>query len=175
MHWVVDGLISPVRFDGSKRLAFHPDEVERFWAERQAIVAARMEERETRQLVAEERRRRHEQRLEDRTLYFSWRHAEELAEHGFVRVRDSLARPLWPSARGPYFPVDPLLALAPGDSINNLAKVIANGDVPANVHRARREGLTWVAADRWACALGFHPAEVWANAWWQSCWDALDE
>jgi hypothetical protein len=36
------------------------------------------------------------------------------------------------------------------------------------IHRWRAAGgLTAMAADTFACALGRHPAELWGNEWWE--------
>lgn len=55
------------------------------------------------------------------------------------------------------WPVEPLIEAAGG-----IEKANRRID-PANLHRARRDGLTDVAADRWAIRLGLHPAEVWPD------------
>ncbi len=39
--------------------------------------------------------------------------------------------------------------------------------VSNRVNRAMRQGLTAEQADEMACALGWHPAEVWGPEWWQ--------
>lgn len=31
----------------------------------------------------------------------------------------------------------------------------------------RSRGMTWKQADRFAIALGFHPAEIWPAIWWE--------
>lgn len=33
-------------------------------------------------------------------------------------------------------------------------------------HRRLRDGLTAYEADKWACAVGLHPSEVWGELWW---------
>lgn len=70
---------------------------------------------------------------------------------------------VWQEGRLTRFPIEPLFSLAHGDPIMRLARTM-HVDA-AQLHRARREGLSWVHADRWAVALGFHPAEVWGQAW----------
>ena len=41
-------------------------------------------------------------------------------------------------------------------------------DVMANatVWRYRQTGIPLYAADRWACRLGYHPANLWGEDWW---------
>lgn len=34
------------------------------------------------------------------------------------------------------------------------------------VYRAMHRGVSVWKADRWACALGLHPCEVWGDLWW---------
>ncbi|MDQ6782724.1 MAG: hypothetical protein M3063_04640 [Actinomycetota bacterium] len=72
------------------------------------------------------------------------------------------------------FPIEPLSAMCPGpgDPIMLLSRRL--GISGGNIHRACRAGLTWSLADRWAVALGFHPAEVWGQAWWSlDCEDVV--
>ena len=76
-----------------------------------------------------------------------------------VRVR-LVARP-WPAG--------PLVELAGNPSITGLARLL--GEPYTTVHVAQRDGLTDVQADRWAVALGRHPAEVWSD-WY--AWDGDD-
>lgn len=35
-----------------------------------------------------------------------------------------------------------------------------------HLRRIRHRGLSWLQADRFAVVAGFHPAEVWGEAWW---------
>lgn len=61
-------------------------------------------------------------------------------------------------------PVEPVLdALADrGQSIKSLGPALDRA-----VHRAQLDGgLTWLAADKVAVALGYHPGELWPIAWW---------
>ncbi len=34
------------------------------------------------------------------------------------------------------------------------------------MYRFRHEGMSLTQADRWAVRFGWHPAEVWGQAWW---------
>jgi hypothetical protein len=115
---------------------------------------------------AEERRRRWEEYRAEAPR-FSNIHRRELAAKGYVAGRPSRYRPV--AAR---LPVEPLLALHPEASLIAAQRDIAlgGGIYETNIHKALREGLTWMQADRWAVALGHHPAEVWGRAWW-----ALDD
>jgi hypothetical protein len=42
----------------------------------------------------------------------------------------------------------------------------AVGVTRRTVFRWARDGLTWGAADKAACALGLHPSSVWGRDWW---------
>lgn len=112
---------------------------------------------------AEERRRRWEE-YRANAPRFSKVHYRELAANGFVAGKQ-FSRYRWTADR---FPVEPLLALHPEDSLVGAARAIGRGQgiTEANIHRVLREGLTWMEADRWAVALGHHPTEVWGRAWW---------
>ncbi|MGI8753895.1 MAG: hypothetical protein ACR2MN_16595, partial [Acidimicrobiales bacterium] len=132
-----------------------PDEVERFRAEQVAAMEARRVEADRRAAERVERARVRRERPAPRRRRWSDQHREELDADGMVyRGGRFMTR----------FPVEPLFALAPGDPILRLSRTtgVDNGQL----HRAIRDGLTWSSADRWAVALGFHPAEVWGQAWW---------
>lgn len=62
------------------------------------------------------------------------------------------------------WPLQPLLDTT-GVSVNEMARVVHQSG--GNVYRALREGLSDSMADRWACALGRHPAEVW-DGWFDA-------
>lgn len=61
-------------------------------------------------------------------------------------------------------PVEPLVEHAGG--VSQLARIV--GTSRRSVQRAGRSGLRVWKADRWACALGLHPSEVWGHAWWSA-------
>ena len=58
------------------------------------------------------------------------------------------------------------------EAAGSRARVAAALD-SGNVARAVREGLTDVQADRWAVALGLHPAMVWPG-WFDAALRGLD-
>ena len=72
------------------------------------------------------------------------------------------------------YPIEPLMRLAgcydgSHSPDKRLAEMLGFEDLRAMHHasdfyRLKRHGLTWERADQWACALGFHPCEVWP-AW----------
>lgn len=59
-------------------------------------------------------------------------------------------------------PVEPLLDVVAGN-VSRLAELA--GVSRKAVHRARQVGLRFAEGDRWACALGRHPLEVWGDSW----------
>lgn len=68
-------------------------------------------------------------------------------------------------------PVGPLLELVrhrygPGSRREVAGRL---GVDRATVDRAKRTGLSELQADRWACAVGEHPAFVWGDDWWSLC------
>ncbi len=76
------------------------------------------------------------------------------------------------------FPLEPLATAAgitlgltgghqPGDPLSGLTALATRLDTSTStLKRARAAGLTDTQADRWACALGKLPTEIWGNAWW---------
>ena len=51
--------------------------------------------------------------------------------------------------------------------VTTYGSIMALGRANARqVHRMRHEGLSLTQADRWAVRFGWHPAEVWGQAWW---------
>ena len=69
-------------------------------------------------------------------------------------------------------PVAPLLAV--GGGVSNTARLITGAcrtdrtfaSVSRQLNRAVREGgITWPLADRFAIALGHHPASIWGDDW----------
>ncbi len=61
------------------------------------------------------------------------------------------------------WPFEPLYELSGCDSMRQMCdKVRTSGHA---VYRAAKEGLTDVQADRWAVRCGYHPSEVWGDAW----------
>ena len=79
-----------------------------------------------------------------------------------------------------FLPADPLLAVVPkweqhGSHVGDAGKWQSMGGVkavlPENLARAvfriRKSGrVTYTMADEIACALGYHPAELYGEAWW---------
>ncbi len=162
--WVREGEMTATRIPNAggrpALLRFELAEVERVRRERQAAQEAQRAEAERREARraaerAERSRLWHERRARA-ALRPSWseRHQDQLEATGTVCQEGRITR----------FPIEPLFALAHGDPILRLARTM-HVDA-AQLHRARREGLSWVHADRWAVALGFHPATVWGQAWW---------
>ena len=66
------------------------------------------------------------------------------------------------------YPVAPLLE-ATGLSMSALAQRVGIGG--GEYARVRSEGVTELAADRWANRLGLHPAEVWPDFGFALCAD----
>lgn len=64
----------------------------------------------------------------------------------------------------PKLPVERLLAFA-GCGTEQLAERLGLGHGAAR-NALKRGGLTAATADRWAVALGYHPAEIWGDDWW---------
>ena len=154
MHCVADGGPRPSSTPGVRRLGFDPVEVERFRAKREVEKTASQAAAAIRAAAVAERRRVWEERLSRRRAW-SEAHREQIEREGVVRRGEGLM------AR---FPIEPLFAMALGDPILRLSRTM--GVDNGQMRRACREGLTWLSADRWAVALGFHPAEVWGQAWW---------
>ncbi len=51
--------------------------------------------------------------------------------------------------------------------VSEYGSIAALGRAAARqLHRFRHEGLSLTQADRWAVRFGWHPAEVWGQAWW---------
>jgi hypothetical protein len=65
---------------------------------------------------------------------------------------------------GPRLPLAPLEQLVGRGC--GLATARELGVHPRQVHRWRRQGVTWAQADELATRAGWHPAEVWGAAWW---------
>ncbi|MGI8753588.1 MAG: helix-turn-helix domain-containing protein [Acidimicrobiales bacterium] len=158
--WVRNGEMTAERVPNAggrpALLRFDLAEVERFRRERQASQEAQRAEAERKEAERAERSRLwHEARARSaQRRSWSERHREQLEATGAVCQEGRLTR----------FPIEPLFALAHSDPILRLARTMHVN--AGQLHRARRDGLTWVHADRWAVALGFHPAEVWGQAWW---------
>lgn len=62
----------------------------------------------------------------------------------------------------PRFAIDPLIDAAGG--LTELARRV--GATRSSIAHAMARGARPWTADRWACALGFHPCEVWGDDWW---------
>ncbi len=69
-----------------------------------------------------------------------------------------------PSPRLPFEPLERLYAATHGRNACAMARRV--GIDRQAVYRGRTDGLSEALADRWAVALGWHPAEVWGAAWW---------
>lgn len=69
-----------------------------------------------------------------------------------------------PAVALPRLALEPLRAeCARRDTtINALSRDV--GMSSRNVYR--RDGISWLQADRFACALGLHPASIWGEDWW---------
>ena len=77
----------------------------------------------------------------------------------------------------PKLPVEPLMKLLGTDSFTEAAHRIAyHGDITKEpaieavaraLHRARNTGLTVWMADKFAMALGLHPANVWGDLFYE--------
>lgn len=73
-------------------------------------------------------------------------------------------------------PIEPLVALAPPwVQVNSGYAAMGgiNGTLDSKMirrwHRSKSQGwITFWAADTLACALGYHPAEVWGDDWWEA-------
>lgn len=69
-----------------------------------------------------------------------------------------------------------LAALAEAVRASSIDELAHRVGVCANtLHRARRAGgyITIDQADRWACAAGLHPFEVWGAEWFEPVPEAL--
>lgn len=81
---------------------------------------------------------------------------------------------------GPDAPTDPALDVASLLRAGGLASPAALaahfGMSGMKMKKAIDNGLTIWTADRYANALGFHPQEVWGEAWWEAGerYEALD-
>jgi hypothetical protein len=64
-------------------------------------------------------------------------------------------KPLGP--RLPYEPLGEALKLK-GISISSFG-----GSGSRSIHRYQKRGLTWEAADEWACKIGMHPVQIWGT------------
>jgi hypothetical protein len=64
-------------------------------------------------------------------------------------------------AGGPRLPLEPL-----ADIIHRRGLTFSSfGEAGSrSLHRYQSRGLTYVAADEWACRLGMHPLEIWGSA-----------
>ena len=73
------------------------------------------------------------------------------------------------TARTSRWAVEPLLAIAGRDTV-------ASWYGPKPIARViRAGGLTDVQADRWATRLGYHPVEIWGQAWVDAALRPIDE
>jgi hypothetical protein len=61
-------------------------------------------------------------------------------------------------------PFAPLLAVSGADTVRAFAALI-DAD-RRQVGRAKRDGLSWLTADRWAVKVGWHPANIWGTDAW---------
>jgi hypothetical protein len=59
----------------------------------------------------------------------------------------------------PRLPLEPLMRAAGADNQCHLARM--TGAHRTAIARAAKDGITHWMADRWACAVGLHPVEVW--------------
>ena len=71
-----------------------------------------------------------------------------------------MAHPAYPTV-----PIAPLLEVVDGNQ-SELARQIGVG--LRAVTRWCLKGVPEPSADRAACALGYHPAELWGDAWWEA-------
>lgn len=65
------------------------------------------------------------------------------------------------------FPIEPLLELIPEPPapLTRLGVVRKALGIDQRNQARMTRGLTWVTADRAACRLGYHPAEIWPDLW----------
>lgn len=61
-------------------------------------------------------------------------------------------------------PLEPLLAATNAETPAHLARLV--GVHTGNMTRVVNRGLSLDQADRWAVVCGFHPTEVWGDAFW---------
>jgi len=65
----------------------------------------------------------------------------------------------------PTYPVEPVLALLEGSQI---ALIRLAGVAKATVQKWTVNGIPERHADRIACRLGLHPAELWGESYWEA-------
>jgi hypothetical protein len=65
-----------------------------------------------------------------------------------------------PVARLPFEPLDVVMRQK-GLSYNSFGVAGSR-----SIARYKHNGLTWEAADEWACRLGYHPLELWGQTWY---------
>jgi len=75
-----------------------------------------------------------------------------------------------PAARQPRVSLEPLVALC-GGNVSELSRAVRVGRT--QLAHWRRNGVPVDSADRLACSLGRHPAEVWPE--WYRLTTLLDE
>ena len=63
----------------------------------------------------------------------------------------------WKSVR---YPIAPFLALHPSSTHAELATRAGFSD-SSRIHEWKSDGLPWLSADKLACSVGLHPANVW--------------
>jgi len=66
-------------------------------------------------------------------------------------------------SRLPRLDPEPVLAELHRQGLPPEHLAILGGDIPVRLLRAP---LSWFVADRFAVALGRHPAELWGDDWW---------
>lgn len=70
------------------------------------------------------------------------------------------------------FPLQPLRnaleSLTTEGEVSSAVIASRVGTQVSQVQRARSEGLTVWLADRWSVAAGYHPGEIWGEAWWNA-------
>jgi hypothetical protein len=59
-------------------------------------------------------------------------------------------------------PFDPLDAVMQQKGLSYNSFGVAGS---RSIARYKHNGLTWEAADEWACKLGYHPLEIWGQNW----------
>lgn len=67
--------------------------------------------------------------------------------------------------RLPRLPLTPLIATVQAGTYSELARMLRYNC--RAIQRAARDGLSELQADRWAVTLGYHPSEIWGDAWFE--------
>lgn len=73
--------------------------------------------------------------------------------------------------RSPHLPVEPLVRAAGCRDDLDFARrlgyaTLTEMNYAVGWYRMKREGLSELHADQYACAVGLHPADVWGDDWW---------